>query len=111
MAANGTRKRQRRRKLVRWGPVDNHVDGRVRLRRRMLGISQQKLAGSLGVTFQQLQKNERGTNRIASSRLFDLSRALGVPVQFFFDEMPAKVATSVRQHDHAIKGAAHVGSR
>jgi transcriptional regulator with XRE-family HTH domain len=92
------------------GPVDNHVGGRVKLRRRMLGLSQQKLAGSLGVTFQQLQKNERGTNRIASSRLFDLSRALDVPIQFFFDEMPAKVAASVRQHDHVIKGAAHVDS-
>jgi transcriptional regulator with XRE-family HTH domain len=92
------------------GPVDNHVGGRVKLRRRMLGLSQQKLAGSLGVTFQQLQKNERGTNRIASSRLFDLSRALDVPIQFFFDEMPAKVAASVRQHDHVIKGAAHVES-
>ena len=113
MATNGRTKRQRQRsepKLVRLGPVDNHVGGRVKLRRRMLGLSQQKLAGSLGVTFQQLQKNERGTNRIASSRLFDLSRALDVPIQFFFDEMPAKVAASVRQHDHVIKGAAHVDS-
>ena len=113
MAANGRTKRQHQRsepKLVRLGPVDNHVGGRVKLRRRMLGLSQQKLARSLGVTFQQLQKNERGTNRIASSRLFDLSRALDVPIQFFFDEMPAKVAASVRQLDHVIKGAAHVDS-
>jgi transcriptional regulator with XRE-family HTH domain len=76
----------------------------------MLGLSQQKLAGVLGVSFQQLQKNERGTNRVASSRLFDLSRALDVPIQFFFDEMPAGVAASVRQHGGAFKSEALIES-
>jgi len=81
-------------KLVRPRPIDGHVGGRVKLRRMMLGLSQHALARSLGVTFQQLQKNERGTNRIASSRLFDLSLALDVPIQFFFDEMPAEMAVT-----------------
>lgn len=60
----------------------------------MLGMSQQALARSLGITFQQLQKNERGANRIGSSRLFDLSLALNVPVQYFFDEMPREIANT-----------------
>jgi transcriptional regulator with XRE-family HTH domain len=74
----------------------------------MLGLSQQKLAGVLGVSFQQLQKNERGTNRVASSRLFDLSRALDVPIQFFFDEMSPGVAASVRQRGGAFKSEAPI---
>ena len=69
-------------------PVDVHVGGRVRLRRMQLGMSQQKLGEHLQLTFQQIQKYEKGTNRISSSRLFDLSRVLDVPVRFFFDEVP-----------------------
>ena len=95
-------------KLVRLGPIDKHVGGRVKLRRGMLGLSQQRLAGVLGVTFQQLQKNERGTNRIASSRLFDLSKALDVPIQYFFDEMSPEVAASVRQRGGTFKSVAPV---
>ncbi|MDG1438385.1 MAG: helix-turn-helix domain-containing protein [Emcibacteraceae bacterium] len=68
-------------------PVDIHVGARVRLRRTLLGISQEKLGKALGLTFQQVQKYERGANRIGSSRLFQLSRILDVPVSFFFDEM------------------------
>ena len=68
-------------------PVDIHVGSRVCVRRTLLGLSQTQLGESLGITFQQLQKNEKGTNRIGSSRLYELSRILDVPVQFFFDEM------------------------
>jgi len=69
-------------------PIDVHVGQRVRLRRTLLGWSQEKLAQALGLTFQQVQKYERGANRIGASRLFDLSRVLDVPVSFFFDDMP-----------------------
>ena len=75
-------------------PVDIHVGGRVRLRRTLLGMSQEKLGEAIGLTFQQVQKYERGANRIGSSRLYDLSRVLDVPVSFFFEEMPAGVAAN-----------------
>jgi len=81
--------------FVRPTAIDRYVGARVRERRLLLGVSQQALAAKLGVTFQQLQKNERGFNRIGSSRLLDLSKALDVPVQYFFDEMPEDVSTSV----------------
>ncbi|MFC5358183.1 helix-turn-helix domain-containing protein [Azospirillum himalayense] len=68
-------------------PVDIHVGARVRLRRTLLGMSQEKLGDALRLTFQQVQKYERGANRISASRLFDLSRVLDVPVSFFFDDM------------------------
>jgi len=66
-------------------PVDIYVGSRVRLRRTLKGMSQQKLAAALGLTFQQIQKYERGTNRIGASRLFELSEILDVPTSFFFD--------------------------
>ena len=72
-------------------PVDVHVGGRVRLRRTLLGMSQEKLGEALGLTFQQVQKYERGTNRIGSSRLFQLSKVLNVPIAFFFDDMPENI--------------------
>jgi transcriptional regulator with XRE-family HTH domain len=72
-------------------PVDEHVGGRVRFRRTLLGVTQQQLAEGLGVTFQQVQKYEKGANRIGSSRLYDLSTILDVPVGYFFDEMPEAV--------------------
>ena len=70
--------------------VDVHVGSRVRLRRTLLGMSQEKLGHAIGLTFQQIQKYERGANRIGASRLFDVARALDVPIQFFFEEMPAE---------------------
>jgi transcriptional regulator with XRE-family HTH domain len=72
-------------------PIDAHVGTRVRLRRMLLGMSQEKLGEHLGLTFQQVQKYEKGVNRIGASRLFDLSRVLGVPVQFFYDEAPSEL--------------------
>jgi transcriptional regulator with XRE-family HTH domain len=68
-------------------PIDVHVGARVRLRRTLLGMSQEKLGEAIGLTFQQVQKYERGANRVGASRLFDLSRVLDVPVSFFFDDM------------------------
>jgi transcriptional regulator with XRE-family HTH domain len=73
----------------RANPMDVHVGARVRLRRMLLGMSQEKLGEHLGLTFQQVQKYEKGVNRIGASRLFELARVLGVPVQFFYDEAPA----------------------
>ena len=74
-------------------PVDVHVGARVRLRRTALGMSQEKLGDAIGLTFQQVQKYERGTNRIGASRLYELSRVLEVPVSFFFEELdPAAIA-------------------
>ncbi|MXP65491.1 XRE family transcriptional regulator [Roseomonas sp. M0104] len=72
----------------RPSPIDVHVGSRVRLRRTLLGMSQEKLGEALGLTFQQVQKYERGVNRIGASRLFDLARVLDVPIGFFFDDMP-----------------------
>ncbi|MHA1153074.1 MAG: helix-turn-helix domain-containing protein [Alphaproteobacteria bacterium] len=74
-------------------PVDVHVGTRVRLRRTLLGMTQTGLGQAIGLTFQQVQKYERGVNRIGSSRLYDLARVLDVPVNFFFDEMPKEIAS------------------
>lgn len=74
-------------------PVDIHVGSRVRLRRTLLGFSQGRLGEAVGLTFQQIQKYERGSNRIGASRLFELSRILDVPVSFFFDDMPDDIKT------------------
>ncbi len=75
-------------------PVDIHVGRRVRMRRTLLGMSQTTLGEAIGLTFQQMQKYEKGTNRISASRLFDLSRVLDVPLEYFFDDMPTAVAAS-----------------
>ncbi len=91
-------------------PVDIHVGARVRLRRTLLGLSQEKLGEAIGLTFQQVQKYERGANRIGSSRLFDLSRVLDVPVGFFFEDMPSTVSSrspaQVRGNEFAMQGGA-----
>src|SRR5581483_7170214 len=67
-------------------PIDIHVGSRIRLRRKMLGFSQERLGAALGLTFQQVQKYERGTNRAGASRLYELSKILDVPISFFFDD-------------------------
>ncbi len=66
--------------------IDKHVGTRVRMRRMLIGMSQEKLGAALGITFQQVQKYEKGANRIGASRLYELSRVLDVPVSFFFDD-------------------------
>lgn len=68
--------------------VDVHVGNRIRMRRQLIGMSQEKLGELLGITFQQVQKYEKGTNRISASRLFYAAKTLGVPVQFFFEDLP-----------------------
>ena len=73
-------------------PIDVHVGSRLRLRRTLLGMSQEKLGDAIGLTFQQVQKYERGANRVGSSRLFDLARVLDVPIAYFFEDMEANVA-------------------
>jgi transcriptional regulator with XRE-family HTH domain len=70
-------------------PIDKHVGSRVRMRRMMLGMSQEKLGNALGLTFQQVQKYEKGTNRIGASRLQQISHILQVPVSFFFEGAPS----------------------
>lgn len=73
-------------------PVDVHVGNRIRLRRTLLGLSQDKLASMLGLTFQQVQKYERGMNRVGASRLWDISKVLEVPINFFYEDMDKAVA-------------------
>jgi transcriptional regulator with XRE-family HTH domain len=80
-------RRPGRRKAEKPDPIDVQVGARVRLRRNMLGLSQEKLGEKIGLTFQQVQKYERGANRIGASRLHELSRVLDVPVSFFFDDL------------------------
>ena len=75
-------------------PADVHVGARVRQRRAFLGMSQTTLGDAIGLTFQQVQKYEKGTNRMGASRLYDLSQVLDVPIEYFFDDMPAAVAAS-----------------
>ena len=86
-------------------PIDKHVGSRVRMRRLMLDMSQTDLADALGLTFQQVQKYEKGANRVSASRLQHLSQILQVPVPFFFEGAPA--ATGIRQ---AAKGTADAPS-
>ncbi len=94
-------------------PIDVHVGGRVRLRRTLIGINQEKLGAALGLTFQQIQKYERGANRIGSSRLFRISQFLDVPVSFFFDDMPGVVlgGGGVREPGQAPFEADYFGRR
>lgn len=75
-------------------PVDVYVGSRVRLRRALLGLSQENLGDAIGLTFQQVQKYERGANRVGASRLWDLSRVLDCPVSYFFEDMDDDVQAS-----------------
>ena len=75
-------------------PVDVHVGKRLRLRRTLLNMSQEQLANAIGVTFQQVQKYERGSNRVSASRLFDVARVLGVEISFFFEDINKDVTAN-----------------
>jgi transcriptional regulator with XRE-family HTH domain len=88
MQGSGRGRAAGRPKVGRPNSIDAHVGARVRLRRTLLGMSQEKLGEAIGLTFQQVQKYERGANRIGASRLYDLSRVLDVPVSYFFEELP-----------------------
>lgn len=71
-------------------PIDRHVGSRVRMRRMMVSMSQEKLGEALGITFQQVQKYEKGTNRIGASRMQHIATILGVPVSYFFEDAPGE---------------------
>lgn len=73
-------------------PIDVHVGQRIRLRRNLVGMTQEQLATAVGVTFQQVQKYERGFNRVSASRLYDIGHVLSVPISFFFQDVSSKVA-------------------
>ena len=73
-------------------PVDVHVGARARQRRTLLGMSQTDLGDALGLTFRQIQKYERGPNRISASRLYDLARVFDVPIEYFFEDMSPEIA-------------------
>ena len=75
-------------------PVDAHVGHRVRLRRMLIGMSQERLGEMLGLTFQQVQKYEKGINRIGAGRLFEVAGILGVPVSFFYEDVDGKTAST-----------------
>jgi len=84
-------------------PIDVHVGNRIRLRRTLLGLSQERLAALLGLTFQQVQKYERGMNRVGASRLWDISRVLEVPVSFFYEDMDKNVASQSPRMFNALE--------
>src|SRR3954469_26005358 len=86
MARSQPPRRPGRPRMETPNPIDIRVGARLRLRRNMLGLSQEKLGEAIGLTFQQVQKYERGANRIGASRLHELSRVLDVPISFFFDD-------------------------
>ena len=90
-------------------PIDVHVGKRLRLRRTLLGMSQERLGDLLGLTFQQVQKYERGVNRIGSSRLYELGQILDVPVSFFFDDMVGSRLSGGAQRP--VPGLAEDGGR
>jgi transcriptional regulator with XRE-family HTH domain len=75
---------------MRYHPIDVQVGKRLRQRRALLGMSQEMMGDAVGVTFQQIQKYERGGNRISASRLYEFTRVLDVPVSYFFEEMPVE---------------------
>ena len=96
--------------MPRFHPVDIHVGARLRQRRHLVGLSQSKLGESVGLTFQQIQKYERGTNRISSSRLYEFAKVLAVPVSYFFDEMPANAFSGRPLSGHGRKASGEAGS-
>ncbi|HEX2429800.1 MAG TPA: helix-turn-helix transcriptional regulator [Aestuariivirgaceae bacterium] len=73
-------------------PIDVHVGNRVRMQRMLVGMSQEKLGEHLGLTFQQVQKYEKGSNRVSASKLYQMAQVLGVPVQFFYEDLPGSRA-------------------
>jgi transcriptional regulator with XRE-family HTH domain len=87
----------------RPNPVDAHVGSRVRFRRMLLGMSQEKLGERLGLTFQQVQKYEKGVNRIGASRLFDMAQVLSVPIQYFYDGIAGEAAPNAAMPGFADK--------
>ena len=88
----------------RPNPIDIHVGSRIRLRRNMVGMSQEKLGEMLGITFQQIQKYEKGTNRVGASRLQAISSILSVPVAFFFEDAPGQAGSEAGMSEDSSPG-------
>ena len=86
-------------------PIDIHVGARVHLRRNLFGLSQTDLGKAVGVTFQQVQKYEKGTNRISASRLFNLSHVLDVPISFFFEDLSPAAAGAGKRRARGLSEA------
>ena len=86
-------------------PIDVHVGNRIRIRRMLIGMSQEKLGEQLGLTFQQVQKYEKGSNRVSASRLYQMARILNVPDQYFFEDLPPEAA------DQGYEGFAESGEQ
>ena len=86
-------------------PIDVHVGSRMRLRRNLLDMNQTKLAKAIGVTYQQIQKYEKATDRISASRLFNLSRVLDVPISFFFEDLSPAAAGGGRRRTRGLSEA------
>lgn len=106
MNSKSTDGRRSRQKSDKPNPIDVHVGSRVRLRRTLLGMSQERLGEAIGLTFQQVQKYERGANRVGASRLYDLSQVLDVPVSYFFEEMnPAVTSAAEARRAQALEEA------
>ena len=89
-------------------PIDKHVGSRVRMRRVLIGMSQERLGGALGLTFQQVQKYEKGSNRIGASRLQQIAGVLNVPPAFFFEEMPTVEGGAPSDASFAEEGATFI---
>ena len=96
--------------MARSHPVDIHVGARMRQRRTLLGMSQTKLGDAVGLTFQQIQKYERGSNRVGSSRLFEFSKVLDVPVSHFFEDMPSNALAGRPMSGRGRKGFGEAGT-
>lgn len=92
----------KKRESAAYAPVDIHVGQRLKIRRKTLGMSQTTLGDAIGISFQQLQKNETGGNRIGASRLFELSQILDVPISYFFDDMPPELAGQSSTHSYGL---------
>ncbi len=99
------RRRARKQPSRALYPIDIHVGARVRFRRRLLGMNQTKLAGAIGVSYQQLQKYERAVNLISASRLFNLSRVLDVPISYFFEDLSPAAAGGGRRRARGLSEA------
>ncbi len=104
-----------RRAPLRAGSIDRHVGARIRERRLMLGLSQQQLADAIGVTYQQAHKYERGLNRIAAGRLYEIAQVLGVPISWFFDGIgpgkePAPMTQRQRLCLEVARNFAHISN-
>lgn len=91
-------------------PIDVYVGSRMQLRRTLMGLTQEQLAKAIGVSFQQVQKYERGLNRLSASRLFDVCQALGVPITYFYEDVPEDVLRS-RQRNNDVTDPAALGGR